>query len=124
MDSIERTVEIFGRQIDIEDLRFNGHKVICLDIDEIGKLFIERLKNGILVYLAMSIAAHDNDRLITALKLCHFKERFPVSVSAGHIASNRTLLLIIRFSDEDFSLPSLDMATELLFFLYEEITRN
>ncbi len=124
MDKTDRTIEIFGRQLDIEDLRFNDHEVICLDIEEIGKLFIERLKNGILVYLAISIPAHDKHRLITALQLCHFKERLPVPVSAGHIASNRTLLLIIRLSEENITPPSLDMATELLFYLCEEISRN
>ena len=121
MDEIDYTIETFGRSMNINDLRFNRHNVVFLDVERMGALLIERIHGDLLVYLAIAMPPYQKDVYARALQLCHFKKGMPLDVSVAY-QNNERLILAIRLCQAEVTMDRLSQSIRLLFYLYENIT--
>ena len=113
MNWVEDTIRDFGRGMGVENLSFNNEGFLCLDIETLGSLFIERIEEAVIVYLAREIPQHVTGILGKALALCHYREGLPFAVNAAFREEN-LLIFSVRLSENEVSLPVLERAVDLI----------
>lgn len=120
MSWVDDTIRDFGRGMGMEDLALNNSGLLCLDFEALGSLFIEQAEEAVLVYLVREMPRHDTLNLQRAMTLCHYREGLPFAVNAAFREENH-LVFIARVSENDFSLPTLERAIDLLTKLHQKV---
>jgi type III secretion system chaperone SycN len=109
----------FGRRMGLPDMSLDRDKPVQLHIAGMGTLFMESAEGEILVYLARNFPSHDREVPRRALLLCRPDRARPFPVYAGLYKEN-TLLFLTRFSEERFSVQSLEQAVIALSSLLDQ----
>lgn len=114
MNWVEQTIADFGRIVGIEQLAVNEHNVVCLEIENMGRLYIEPGKEYIYVNLLRQLPLHQTIDLKKMLSLCHFSHNHPCPINPVLDSRNNRLLFVASVAAQDFSLPGLEKIVNLL----------
>ncbi len=113
-----RTVGEFGRGMGMDDLRLENDAIVCLEFETSGTLFIERVEDCMLVYLARRLPPPRDRIARRSLELCHYREGLPMTIHAG-LKDDDTFVFLTRIDRADFSLPILERAFAALTDLHD-----
>jgi type III secretion system chaperone SycN len=116
---VEHVVAEFGRRMGLPELSLEPGRPVQLHIAGRGTLFLESGEGEILIYLARSFPPYDLEAPRRALMLCRPDLARPFQVYAGLYKEN-TLLFLTRFSEERFSVQTLEQAVPLLSSLLDQ----
>lgn len=122
MGWMEDVISAFGRRIGIDDLSPNSDGVTCLQLGDIGRLYVERDADDVLVSLACLLPREAEDLGQRALAMCSLKERHPQPVYVG-ISEDEELVFVARLVEQRFTLPEMEKAIDLLLLLHRRILR-
>lgn len=120
MNWIDGEVEAYGRSMGLEGLRFNRNGVVCLDLESLGTLFLERGDKEILVYLARKMRNAGKAGLKKAMALCHFHHASPFPTHVGFLEGER-LVFLARIPEREITLPVLEKVLDHLAGLHERV---
>lgn len=120
MNWIHDVLRDFGRSMGIAGLGFDGNTVAGLAFERRGALFVERVDNAVLVYLARQTLSHDSTWPERALRLTHYREGHPLPIQVG-LSGDDTLVFLARLEERAFSLPALEQTVTLLTELHDRI---
>ena len=107
----------------IENLSLNPNRVLCLDIQGMGTLFIEQTEADMLIYLVRRFPQHASGVYAKALALCHYREALPFAVNAAFKEDDQ-LVFLARLRQEEFSLPVLEQVIDLLNRLHDNAAED
>ena len=118
----EQLLSEFGDNLGIDGLVWPASRVVGLEFDQRGTLFLEDLGEEMLVYLVRAIDRLDGAaaRLERALRLCHYREGLPFSVQAG-LKGEDLLAFVVRLPSRETMLPELERVLEMLTDLHDEV---
>lgn len=120
MSWIDETIMEFGAGMGIENLSLGPSGVVCLDIETMGTLFIEQADEDMLIYLVRRFPQYADEIYAKALTLCHYREALSFAVHAAFKGDDQ-LVFLARMPGEDFSLPVLEQAIDLLNRLHDSV---
>ena len=120
MSWIDDALADYGRSIGLEPLTFNERGVLCLVFELSGTLFVERLDQGVLVYLCRELQRPNSAIYARSLDLCHWQRNHPYPVNAA-LRQDRLLVFAVRLSEEQVSVPTLEQVIQLLGQLHDQI---
>lgn len=106
MEWIHATIQDFGRNMGIDDLRMAPGETLSMNIEGQGDLFLELAGQDVLIYLARTKNNLGSQAITRALELCHFRENNPHPVHAA-LHGDDTLIFLTRVPGQDFTLPAL-----------------
>lgn len=111
---MDREIAEFGRLIGLENLALPAAGPLGLDIERIGRLYLERNEGELLVYLALPLPAYESRRLLSAFELVAYENAPDFAWVPG--VHDERLLLMSRLP-----LPAVQAATlkRLMEFLLE-----
>lgn len=92
MTMLDREIAEFGRRMGMPGFALAGNGVAALDIERLGRVYFERGEGELLMYLAVSVPAHDVQAPRRALELCGYRHAHPMPLCAGVHAGNAVLL--------------------------------
>ena len=110
----------FGRSLGIEHLAFNEAGVVSLKFEVLGDLYIERMEDGILVYLMRDLNRPGKEVYAAALELCHWQHNHPFQVNAA-LRGDRSLVFAVNLAESDFSVPAMEQLMQFLGHLHEQV---
>lgn len=117
---INKTISDFGKKMELEDLSFNENKIIHLELETVGDLFMEDTPPYLLMYLIREIENPSLKTFENALMLCHYKQKNPYATYAGLYEDNK-LSFLVRIPYEEISESNLEKAVLFLNKLHEQI---
>lgn len=109
---IEREIAEFGRRMGMPGFALNSQGVAALDVEGMGRLFLEQSEHELLVYLALPCPAYDHEAPRRILRLCHYKNAHPLPLTGGFF-SNKYLLLT-RLSERAVTAAAIENAAQFL----------
>lgn len=117
---INTTISSFGKKLGFDDLSFNEDKVIHLEIETLGDLFIEDATPYLLVYLIKEIQDPSLKVYQKALTLCHYKQKNPY---ATHVAlqDDNQIVFLVQMPHEEISESNLEKSILFLYKLHEQL---
>ena len=121
MKWVDEAVRVFGRGLNIPNLVFDDHGVICLEIESMGLLFIERSIGSVLIYLSREVPPYQKTLPQEALEVCHYDEHYPFPVNAGMNGDN--LIFSVKIPVRSVSPPVIEDAVDLLVSLHDIISK-
>lgn len=113
MARTDDVIREFGRSINVPDLSFNEHGVVDLEIERVGRLFLEKEKEGVLLYLMKEYPRIDGLLCRHALDLCRPEAHFDFPIYTGLIGEDQ-LIFATRLLEDDLDWPTLGSALDLL----------
>ncbi|MFC4160061.1 type III secretion chaperone SycN [Chitinimonas lacunae] len=120
MNWLDATLNDFGRQLGLADLRFDQQGVVQLGFSDQGSLGIERRDDEVLIYLVRPLDYHDATLAERALKLVERRQGWRFPVQTGSLPEQR-LLFLTRLPHAAFTLPALEEALQLLDRLHRQL---
>lgn len=117
---MQQTLLEFGNSIGLKNLDFNQNKVICLDFNDKGILYLEENGQSLLIYLIKEISEKAFSIYKKSLTLSHFREKLDIPtyrINSGLFEENK-LAFIINLPHEEISLPNIDKTIKYLFKLH------
>jgi type III secretion system chaperone SycN len=120
MSWTETVVSEYGRSLGLSAWEFNAAGVAGLRFERLGRLFIERLEVGVLVYLTREYRHPDAELFQAALALCHWDQNpeYPVNAS---LEGEGNLVFSVSLSDSELDLPALERAIDSLDQLHNAV---
>lgn len=116
---MDKAVAEFGAGIGLRGLAFGPDGLAALELKGLGKLFLERNGEELLVYLAAPLLPYDWGPLKRALELVHI-DRAPARPCAAAYRDDQ-LVLLIRFDRREVDGPALENGVR---FLVETMRRT
>ncbi|GAB1409649.1 hypothetical protein MASR1M90_08030 [Desulfovibrionales bacterium] len=113
---LDREISEFGRRMGMPGFSLPESGVAALDVDKLGRLYLERSHESqeVLVYLTLAVPHHDTTVVRRALELCSYAHAHPWSLHSGLHANQ--LMLLTRLDERQATAASLENA---IFFLSE-----
>jgi type III secretion system chaperone SycN len=104
-----------GRSLGMHGLAWSENRVVALEIERRGTLFLEDAGDVLLVYLArgIDIGADKAGILRNALRLCHYREGLLYQVQAG-LRGDATLVFLVRLPASQIGLAEIESVLDLL----------
>jgi len=126
MQWVAATLEEFGRQIGIADLRLNERGVTQLALQSGTTLAIEARAGEVLIYTTQMLAFEDEALKLRALRAADFHNgtSFPIQIGLTGSGMDASLVVLTRVPERSFNLPLLSQAFDYLCRWYEECRRN
>ena len=81
--ALEHEIEQLGKRMGIAELALSAEGMMAFDVDGIGRVFLERKPEELLIYLARSAPLHDRGIAERILAVCHHRNAHPVPLSGG-----------------------------------------
>jgi type III secretion system chaperone SycN len=120
MNWIDESLADFGRSMGLESLAFSDQGVVSLVFEAWGELYLERLHNGLLVYLCRGLDRPDAGLYARALELCHWRHNYPFPVNPA-VHEDKVLVFSVQLSEQDgVTGPALDEVVRLLTRLHDQ----
>lgn len=120
MSWVEDTLRTFGESIQMSDLDFNHNGVVCLNIEKMGTLYLEKGNETVRIYLSREKPEFESGYPARALQAVHYRENLPFPVTAA-MRNDNTLVFIAVIPESDFSPPNLDRILEILTQLHDRV---
>ena len=120
MSWFEQTITEFGHSLGLNGLAPNEQGVVSLTFESIGTLFIERVEETALIYLARDLDFPDASTYARALTLCHWTQNRVYAASPA-LRHEKQLLFSVRLPAADFTLPAFQRVLESLDRLHTEV---
>lgn len=117
---INKTIDNFGKKMGFETLTFNEHKVIHLELETIGDLYLEDTVSHLLIYLIKKIENPSLKLYQKALTLCHYRQKNPYPTYTGLYEEDK-LAFLFKIPYEEISESNLEKSIFLLNNLHEQI---
>lgn len=118
---IESVIDAFAQGLGLSDFRWSARNgVAAFSFDRRGTLYLEEHPEGLLMYLSRDVdaRAHVRERLVQALRLCHYQHNWPFAVQVG-LRNESQLVFLARLPRAEVTPPALVQALELLTRLHE-----
>ncbi len=114
MIMLDREIFEFGRRMGMPEFALSASGVAALDVEGIGRLYLERGEDGseLLLYLAVSVPAHDALIPRKALEMCSYSMAHPWPLYSGVHANQ--LVLLTRLGEREATAASLENAVHFL----------
>jgi len=120
MNWVDESLADFGRSMGLETLAFNDQGVVSLSFEAWGELYLERLQDGLLLYLCRGLDRPDAGLYARALELCHWRHNHAYAVNPA-VHDEKLLVFAVRLSQQDAAAgPALDEAVQLLSRLHDQ----
>lgn len=119
---INKTINDFGKKMELDELSFNENNLIHLELDTVGDLFIEDAQPFLLMYLIKPLERPSLKTYQKALTLCHYKQKNPYPTHTGLLEDNK-LAFLIRMPYEEISESNLEKAILFLNNLHEQTAK-
>ena len=123
MGAVRETLRRFGESLGLAALDFSAQNVSALDIESLGTLRFERIADQVFLSLAREFPNHDLDVAERALGCVGLDKGRPFSVRPA-LHEENTLLLTIRLSEKEFTLPNLERCISLLGEIMNTVERT
>jgi len=120
MSWIDELVADYGRNLGLSDVRLDETGTACVQFDQLGELFFERLDSGLLIYLVRAYELPLGGVLVAALQAVHWNQNPPFAVTAARHGDNH-LLFSAHLAEEGLDLPTIERAISYLGALHEDI---
>ncbi|CAM2005086.1 hypothetical protein [Acanthopleuribacter pedis] len=120
MSWVEDTLRTFGESIQMEDLDFNHNGVVCLAIEKMGTLYLEKGDETVRIYLSREKESFNTGYPARALNAVHYRENLPFPITAA-MRDENTLVFIAVIPESEFSPPNLDRILEILTQLHDSV---
>lgn len=120
MEWIHATIQDFGRNMGIDDLRMDAGGTLSMNIEGKGDLFLELAGQDVLIYLARTRNGLGGQDMARALELCHYRENHTHPVHAA-LHGDDTLIFLTRVPGKDFTLPTLTSCLASLTRLHDSV---
>lgn len=114
MTMFDREIAEFGRRMGMPDFSLPESGVAALDVEKLGRLYLERGPDGreLLLYLAVSVPAHDTMIPRRALELCSYVHAHPWPLYSGVHANQ--LVLLTRLDERQTTAAAVENAVRFL----------
>lgn len=119
MPHVNGAITEFGRRIGLPALRLAGDRPVQLSLEGMGVLFLERLDDDLLLYLARPFPPHEQRVFRRALALCRHEHTRPFLVRPALYAESM-LLFLMRVPGRELTAALLEKAIPLLSRLQDE----
>ena len=119
MSWVDDVLADFGRSMGIEGLAFNDSNVVSLKFEVTGDLYIERMDDGILVYVMREIDRPSKEIYAAALELCHWRHNHPFAVNPA-LRGDRHLVFAVNLTEAEFSMPTMEQLLQFLGQLHDQ----
>ena len=93
--------------------------VVNLKFEVLGDLYLERLEDGVLVYVIRELDRPGKEVYAAALELCHWQHNHPFKVNAA-LRGERHLAFAVNLSESEFSVPVMEQLLQFLGQLHEQ----
>ena len=117
---VDETVAQFGRSIGMEGLALNRQRVLAVEIEAAGTLFIEALQASVLVYLARHVPPSGSGIAARALEACNDLSFAPYVINPA-MKGSEWMIFVARIPEQDFALPTLEEVIAQLIELQEGV---
>lgn len=119
----------FGRRMNMEGLSLGDKGLLILDIENIGRLHLEKKENSenLYVYLSLPYQSYDNAIPRKILEICSYRHAHPFPIRGGvHSAihngeHNNWVLLLAEFKPQEISAAALENTVRTLASLLEKV---
>ena len=96
MAMLDYEIEAFGRRLGLDSLAFSPQGVVCLNIENVGSLYLEKAegrgRSELLVYVAAPLPVPDGGATRRLLELCDYRHGHAMPVFAGAFSGRAVLL--------------------------------
>ena len=123
MSALESTLAQFGQSLSLPGLELNESGVAVMEIEDYGRIYLERHRNGLVMLLLREITGADLRHYTKALSLCDPREKLPFQPLAA-LRSPRELVLGFYFEEASVTVPALQQALEELGRLHDQVAAN
>lgn len=110
--ALEHEIAQLGQRMGIANFALSAEGMMALEVDGMGRLYLERKPGELLVYLARPSPPHDRDMPRRLLAACHHGKGHPVPLSAG--LHKEQAILLTRMAERDVTTASLENAVTYL----------
>ena len=122
MNATADLLSAFGQALGLADFRWPADGLAAFAFDQRGLLSLEVIDQTLLVYLSRDCDLRSDARtpLAAALRLCHYRQRWPFTVQCA-LREESQLVFLIRLPLATVTLPELEQALDLLTRLHEQV---
>ena len=93
---LDYEIEAFGRRIGLDSLTLSAEGSVCLNIENVGRLYLEKAENHgrreLLIYVSTPLPVPDGGATRRLLELCDYRLAHPMPVFAGVFSGHAVLL--------------------------------
>lgn len=117
---LNQTIEEFGRSMGIDGMAFNDDKVVHLEVEGVGDLYLEDEASYLLLYIVKEVDSPSLKLYKKAFTLCHYRQKNPFSVQVGLHEDNK-LTFLVKLPHEGINESNLEKAIEFLNKLHNQV---
>ena len=113
MSWVDETLADYGRSLGLPTLEFNDDGVASVRFERLGELYIERLEDGVLIYVTREYDQPDATLYANALAACHWELNPPMPVNSS-LHGDRLLVFSATLADSEFDVPATERTIDYL----------
>lgn len=113
---LDYEIEAFGRRLGLDSLVFSPQGVACLNIENVGSLYLEksegRGRGELLVYVSAPLPVPDNGATRRLLEICDYRHGHAMPIFAGAFSGRAVLLT--RMEESTVTAAGIENALRML----------
>lgn len=113
---LDYEIEAFGRRLGLDSLVFSPQGVACLNIENVGSLYLEKSEGRgrveLLVYVSAPLPVPDNGATRRLLEICDYRHGHAMPVFAGAFSGRAVLLT--RMEESSVTAAGIENALRML----------
>ncbi len=110
--ALEHEIEEFGRRMGLANLTLTQGAVAALELEGAGRIYLERMADDVLVYLARPAPAYDHALPRRILTACHYNRAHPFPLCGG--MHQGQAMLIARVAERNVTTAFLENMAQYL----------
>ena len=120
--ALEHEIAQFGQRMGFANLPLSPDGTVALEIEGMGRLYLEQRPEELLLYLARPVPPHDRDMPRRILALCHYGKAHSFLLSGG--MHKGQAILLTRMPERGVTTAFLENAATYLAQQMDSIFRN
>ena len=116
MAMLDHEIEAFGRRLGLDSLALSSEGVACLNIENVGRLHLERAeergRTELLIYVSAPLPVPDDGAVRRLLETCGYRHGRALPVAAG--AFRGRAVLLTRMEEPAVTAAGIENALRLL----------
>ena len=113
---LDYEIEAFGRRLGLDSLALSLQGTACLNIENVGRLYLEKAEQRgrveLLVYVAAPLPVPDGGATRRLLEVCDYRHGHPLPVAAGVVSGQAVLLT--RMEESSVTAAGIENALRML----------
>lgn len=117
---LDREIAEFGRRMNMDGLQLDENGLVVLDIDNIGRLYLEKGANhSLFMYLCLPYPSYDENMARKILEICAYQHGHPLSIRGGLYGG--WALLLTEFDENTVDAARLETGVRILSSTLEQV---